>query len=122
MQWRGAEVAYDFTSNGVGQILSESLSNTLAGEDLVWRPAFSANDNYASNGLNPYTSVTGVSLGYDGNGNLTNDERGRSAHPPPTPRCGRAARGGDKSHTLIYFDKCSARREASRARAQGETA
>ncbi|WP_430430545.1 hypothetical protein [Oceanicaulis sp.] len=51
----GAEIASDFISNGVGQILSETLTSTLAGEDLVWRPAFSANDNYASNGLNPYT-------------------------------------------------------------------
>jgi hypothetical protein len=67
----GAEVAYNFTSNGVGQILIESLASTLSGEDLVWRPSFSAIDAYASNGLNPYTSVTGASLGYDGNGNLT---------------------------------------------------
>ena len=74
----GAEVAYDFTSNGVGQILSESLVSTLSGEDLVWRPSFSANDNYASNGLNQYTSVTGTALSYDGNGNLTSDGRGRS--------------------------------------------
>ncbi|WP_430431588.1 hypothetical protein [Oceanicaulis sp.] len=74
----GAEIASDFTSNGVGQILSETLVSTLAGEDLVWRPSFSATDNYASNGLNPYTSVTGVSLGYDGNGNLTSDGRGRT--------------------------------------------
>ena len=62
----------------MGQILSETLTSTLAGEDLVWRPSFSATDNYASNGLNPYTSVTGVSLSYDGNGNLTNDGQGRS--------------------------------------------
>jgi ABC-type bacteriocin/lantibiotic exporter with double-glycine peptidase domain len=47
----GAEVAYDFTSNGVGQILSESLSSTLSGEDLVWRPSFSAND--ISAGIRP---------------------------------------------------------------------
>ena len=51
-------MAYDFTSNGVGQTLSESLTSTLSGEDLVWRPSFSATDNYASNGLNQYTSVT----------------------------------------------------------------
>jgi RHS repeat-associated protein len=74
----GAEVAYDFTSNGVGQILSENLTSTLSGEDLVWRPSFSANDNYASNGLNQYTSVTGTTLSYDGNGNLTSDGRGRT--------------------------------------------
>lgn len=43
----GAEVAYDFTSNGVGQILSESLAITLSGEHLIWRPSFSANDNDA---------------------------------------------------------------------------
>ena len=71
-------MAYDFTSNGLGQILSESLVSTLSGEDLVWRPSFSANNNYASNGLNQYTSVTGAALGYDGNGNLTSDSRGRS--------------------------------------------
>ncbi|WP_421859916.1 hypothetical protein [Oceanicaulis sp.] len=35
-------------------------------------------------------------------GNLTSDGA-RSLQPPP--RCGRAARGGDKSLTLIYFDK-----------------
>ena len=74
----GAEVAYDFTSNGVGQILSETLASTLSGEDLVWRPSFSANDNYASNGLNQYTSVTGTTLSYDGNGNLTSDGQGHS--------------------------------------------
>ncbi|WP_162010961.1 RHS repeat-associated core domain-containing protein [Oceanicaulis sp. HTCC2633] len=74
----GAEIAYDFTSNGVGQILSESLVSTLSGEDLVWRPSFSANDNYAVNGLNQYTTVAGTTLSYDGNGNLTSDGRGRS--------------------------------------------
>ena len=74
----GAEIASEFTSNGVGQILSESLASTLSGEDLVWRPSFSANDNYASNGLNQYTSVTGTTLSYDGNGNLTSDGQGHS--------------------------------------------
>ena len=30
-----AEIAYDFTSNSVGQILSEILTSSLSGEDLV---------------------------------------------------------------------------------------
>jgi hypothetical protein len=34
----GAEVAYDFTSNGVSRVLSESLTSTLVGEGLVWSP------------------------------------------------------------------------------------
>jgi len=71
-------VAYDFTTNGVGQILSESLVSTPTGQDLVWRPAFSATDSYAVNGLNQYTAVSGSALSYDDNGNLTSDGQGRS--------------------------------------------
>jgi len=74
----GAEIAYDFTTNGVGQLLDQQISHTLTGVDLVWSPAVASNDSYITNGLNPYTSVTGTALSYDGNGNLTSDLTGQS--------------------------------------------
>jgi hypothetical protein len=56
----GAEVAYDFTSNGVGQILSESLASTLSGEDLVWRPSFSFEPSPTQRPLSGYVQLAGA--------------------------------------------------------------
>lgn len=56
----GAEVAYDFTSNGVGQILSESLTSTLSGEDLVWRPSFSFEPSPTQRPLSGYVQLAGA--------------------------------------------------------------
>ncbi|MEO1137337.1 MAG: RHS repeat-associated core domain-containing protein, partial [Pseudomonadota bacterium] len=75
----GAEIAYDFTHNGVGQILSQSVSDSA----YRWSPSANGVDAYAVNGLNQYTSVGGAAPVYDGgaavgNGNLTTDHRGQS--------------------------------------------
>ena len=70
----GASVGYDFTYNGVGQILSKTLSDPSYG----WVAPTTGTDAYQVNGLNQYTDIDGASPAYDGNGNLTTDHQGRS--------------------------------------------
>jgi hypothetical protein len=50
----GAEIAYDFTFNGVGQLVTKALNDPL----LKWSPAGNSSDAYAANGLNQYTVIT----------------------------------------------------------------
>jgi hypothetical protein len=71
----GAEAAYDFTYNGVGQLLTESVSDPL----LEWLPSIDGVDAYTANGLNQYANVDGAAPAYDGNGNgnTVMDHRGR---------------------------------------------
>ncbi|MEM9013513.1 MAG: RHS repeat-associated core domain-containing protein [Pseudomonadota bacterium] len=71
----GAAAAdYTFTYNGVGQVLNETVSDA----SLHWRLGASSTDAYEVNGLNQYTSVKGVPISHDGNGNVTSDHQGRS--------------------------------------------
>jgi len=70
----GASVGYDFSYNGVGQILSKTLSDPSYG----WVAPTTGTDAYQVNGLNQYTDIEGASPAYDGNGNLTTDHQGRS--------------------------------------------
>ena len=70
----GAELAYAFSHNGVGQLLSKFVSDN----QFVWRSGGSFTSGYSVNGLNQYTSVGGVTTGGDGNGNLTADHRGQT--------------------------------------------
>ncbi len=75
----GAEIAYDFAYNPVGQLISKSLNDPL----LKWSPAGNSSDAYAANGLNQYTAITpdggaAASIVHDGNGNITTDHRGRT--------------------------------------------
>ncbi|PQA89599.1 hypothetical protein CW354_01660 [Marinicaulis flavus] len=68
------ELAYDFSYNGVRQVLSETVSDAA----FKWTPALSGVDAYEANGLNQYETVDGVPVGYDDNGNLTADHHGRT--------------------------------------------
>lgn len=73
------DAIYNYTYNGVGQVLTESVSDP----SLFWSPGpVVSQDNYVANGLNQYISVKGAAPIYDngaavGNGNLTTDHRGR---------------------------------------------
>ncbi len=68
------EIAYDFAYNGVGQMTSRTISDSL----LYWSPTTNESDAYARNSLNQYTDVDGNSVVHDGNGNTTTDHRGRT--------------------------------------------
>lgn len=63
-----ADVTTSFSYNPAAQVVSETVSNNAYS---FAQPTFS--DNYATNGLNQYTSVAGVGLGYDLRGNVTSD-------------------------------------------------
>ncbi len=67
------EIAYDLGFNGVGQMISRSVSDPL----LRWSPTTNETDSYTPNGLNQYTDVDGASPTYDGNGNMTVDLKGQ---------------------------------------------
>lgn len=58
---------YDFTYNGVGQVLSETVSDPL----LRRLPGAIGADSYVKNGLNQYQTIDGVALTHDANGNMT---------------------------------------------------
>lgn len=58
-----------FSYNPSSQIISRTLSNNA----YAWGDDVNVNRNYATNGLNQYTSAGTASFTYDGNGNLTSD-------------------------------------------------
>jgi RHS repeat-associated protein len=68
-----AAAAYDFAYNGVGQLVSKTVSDSA----LAWSPAGNSSDAYVVNGLNQYTDIAGIAPVHDGNGNITTDHRGR---------------------------------------------
>jgi len=68
------EIAYDFSYNNVGQLASETVSDPL----VALFPQALGSDAYVTNGLNQYSSVKGVAVVHDGNGNVTTDHRGRA--------------------------------------------
>ena len=70
----GAAANYDYAYNGVGQLISRSVSNPT----FNWLPLADGTDAYAVNGLNQYTSIGGAAPVYDGNGNITTDHKARS--------------------------------------------
>lgn len=65
----GASVAFDYLYNQVNQ----RASLTVSDDQYLWRPTSARNDAYVPNNLNQYSSISGVALAYDGNGNLTGD-------------------------------------------------
>ncbi|HXI86973.1 MAG TPA: RHS repeat-associated core domain-containing protein [Parvularculaceae bacterium] len=69
----GAEAAYTFAYNNVGQVTAENVSDPL----LRWIPPANTSDVYVPNGLNQYATINGVAPTYDDNGNLTTDIHGR---------------------------------------------
>ena len=70
----GLAANYDYSYNGVGQLLTRQVSDPT----FDWLPQGSATDSYAVNGLNQYTAVGSAIPVYDGNGNLTTDHQGRN--------------------------------------------
>jgi len=73
------ELAYDFTYMGNGQLKKETVSTP----DYFWEPAGFSVDDYVSNGLNQYASITPqggptATIVHDMNGNITTDHRGRA--------------------------------------------
>ena len=70
----GASVNTAFSYNGVGQMLSKTLSDASYG----WVAPSTGTETYAVNGLNQYTDIDGVVPLHDGNGNLSSDHQGRS--------------------------------------------
>jgi RHS repeat-associated protein len=62
------DLSRGFTFNGASQI----RTRTTTGSAYDWA-APSSNTNYVPDGLNRYSSVSSVTLGYDANGNLTSD-------------------------------------------------
>ena len=61
------DVTSSFTYNPASQIASRTRSNDV----YAWNGGVALNRPYTANGLNQYTQSGGVSLGYDGRGNLT---------------------------------------------------
>ena len=61
------DVTSSFTYNPASQIASRTRSN----DAYAWNGAVATSRPYTSNGLNQHTQSGGVSLGYDGRGNLT---------------------------------------------------
>jgi RHS repeat-associated protein len=60
------DLAFGFTYNPAGQILSRSMSNDF----YAWTGAVSASRPHVVNGQNQYTSAGAATFGYDPNGNL----------------------------------------------------
>ncbi len=63
-----ADVTFGYTYNPASQIVTRMLSNNA----YVYGPT-AGSMAYANNGLNQVTSVGGSGVGYDANGNITND-------------------------------------------------
>jgi RHS repeat-associated protein len=63
------DLTLGFTFNEAGQIKSRSHSNNA----YAWNAAVDVSRPYSANGRNQYTASGGVTLGYDGRGNLTSD-------------------------------------------------
>ncbi|MEL7025592.1 MAG: hypothetical protein AAGL69_17825, partial [Pseudomonadota bacterium] len=62
-----ASLNYSFTYNGVGQMLSRTMSDPSFG----WDDPSAHLKTYQVNGLNQYTNINGVALTHNANGNLT---------------------------------------------------
>jgi RHS repeat-associated protein len=60
------DLAFGFTYNPAGQILSRAMSNDF----YAWTGAVSASRPHVVNGQNQYTSAGAATFGYDPNGNL----------------------------------------------------
>ena len=69
----GLAANYDYSYNGVGQLLTRQVSDPT----FDWLPQGSATDSYAVNGLNQYTGINGAQIVHDGNGNITTDVKDR---------------------------------------------
>ena len=68
------DISYDFTYNPASQTITEDVIP----DSMLWRPDLGAVDVYTSNGLNQYTSVNGSTVAHDARGNITIDHRGRT--------------------------------------------
>lgn len=64
-----ANIQFTYTRDQVGSILEQDWSNSL----YQWQ-AYGSTSAYApANGLNQYTTINNVAIGYDNNGNLSGD-------------------------------------------------
>ena len=63
-----ADVTFGYGYNPAGQIITKAVSNNA----YVYGPG-TGSTAYANNGLNQVTNVGGSGVGYDANGNITND-------------------------------------------------
>ena len=62
---------------GLAYNLASQITQQMRDNDTYAFPGFvNANNAYAVNGLNQYTSVGGAAFSYDANGNLTSDGAG----------------------------------------------
>lgn len=64
-----ASLNYSFTYNGVGQMLSRTMSDPT----FAWDDPQTLLKSYQVNSLNQYTDINGVTPGYDNNGNMTSN-------------------------------------------------
>ncbi len=87
-----------FGYNPSSQIISRSISNNA----YIWDEDANANRNYATNGLNQYTSAGSSSFAYDGNGNLTGDGSNGFAYDVENRLI---AKSGGTAATLSYDPK-----------------
>jgi RHS repeat-associated protein len=68
-QFSGSSATFTYAHNKIGNRTGQIVND----DRYLFKPATSMDVAYVSNSLNQYTSVAGVSFGYDGNGNLTSD-------------------------------------------------
>ncbi|MEP3224766.1 MAG: RHS repeat-associated core domain-containing protein [Parasphingorhabdus sp.] len=92
------DVTTTFAHNPASQIISRSISN----DAYAWGDDVDVNRNYATNGLNQYTSAGPASFTYDPNGNLTGD--GASSYVYDTENRLTSASGATTA-TLTYDPK-----------------
>lgn len=85
-----------FTNNPASQITSTNRT----GDPYAWTDAVAVNRNYASNGLNQYTSAGAVSFTYDGRGNLKSDGTSSFSYSSQNQLTGVTA--GTSSTSLAY--------------------
>lgn len=93
----GKDVTWGYTRNPASQILSESQSN----DAYSWDAHVNVTRNYATNGLNQYTSAGSASFTYDANGNLTSDGTNSYLYDVEN-RLVRVISGGYTTH--LYYD------------------
>jgi RHS repeat-associated protein len=65
--------ADDVTFGSTYNPASQKITQTTSNDSYVWTGDVNVNRNYATNGLNQYTSAGSATFTYDPNGNLTSD-------------------------------------------------
>lgn len=89
------DVTRTLTYSPAGQITGMTQSN----DAYAWAGGVNADKSYAADGVNRYSAVGGVSLGYDTNGNLTSDGTNTYAYDVENRL---VTRSGGASATMRY--------------------